>query len=225
MIPITPEDLLRTGPVLLFGMAVAETAVPAGVVVPAGVALATGAGLAYQGYLPWEMVLLASMGGALVGDSIGYWLGRRGARVGSLLPERVRPVAARARVRTEYLFATRALLAVTGGRVIAFVRTVMPTTAGVSGISYPRFLAFDLLGILLWAALYVALGVGAVEGIRAVIRWEAPGFGPALLLLALLGFGAFRLWAARRRRKVGLTAREAAVGADASRADPESEGP
>ncbi len=211
MIPITPEDLLRTGPILLFGMAVAETAAPAGVVVPAGVALATGAGLAFQGYLPWDAVLLASMGGALVGDSIGYWLGRRGARVGPLIPERLRPVAARARLRTERLFATRALLAVTGGRVIAFVRTLMPTTAGVSGISYPRFLVFDLLGVVLWAALYVALGVGAVEGIRAVIRWELPGFFPALLLAALLIFGAFRLRAILRRRRAAGVGEEAEI--------------
>ncbi|TVR60912.1 MAG: DedA family protein [Gemmatimonadales bacterium] len=200
MIPITPEDILRTGPILLFGMAVAETAAPAGVVVPAGVALATAAGLAHGGYLGWDAVLLASMGGALVGDSLGYWLGRRGLRVGPLLPERARAVAARARLRTERLFATRALLAVTGGRVIAFVRTLMPTTAGMSGISYPRFLLFDLLGIVLWAALYVALGIGAVEGLRAMVTWERPGVLPTLLILALLAFGVLRLRILARRR-------------------------
>ncbi len=202
--PITPEDILRTGPILLFGMAAAETAAPAGVVVPAGVALATAAGLAHGGYLDWDVVLLASMSGALVGDSAGYWLGRRGGRVGPLLPERVRTVAARARLRSQRLFATRALLAVTGGRVIAFVRTLMPTTAGMSGISYPRFLAFDLLGVVLWAALYVALGVGAVEGLRAVVSGELPGLLPALLILALLAFGVLRFRTlARRRRSAG----------------------
>jgi membrane-associated protein len=198
---ISPDDLLRTGPLLLFGMAVAETAVPMGLMVPAGVALSTGALLAHQGLMRWELVLLASMTGALVGDSFGYWLGRRGGRVFRRMPESLRDVASRAERRTRALFHGHALLAITGGRMVAFVRTLMPATAGASGISYPRFLIFDVPGILAWALLYTGIGVGAAEGARVLIRRELPGALPAAVIVVLLVGAALRTLAVRRRER------------------------
>ena len=203
MLGISPDDLLRSGPLLLFVMAVAETAVPAGLVVPAGVALSTGALLAWQGLLSWETVLAASIAGALVGDSLGFWLGRRGSFVLNWMPGRLRGVALGAQERSRRLFQNHSLLAVTGGRLVAFVRTLMPATAGVSGISYPRFLLFDVPGVLGWAALYVALGVGAGEGILALIQGQRPGLLPLILLALVVVFAAVRLQLHRRRRGLG----------------------
>ena len=201
---ISPEVLLRSGPLLLFAMAVAETAVPLGLVVPAGVALATGAALAHQGLLPWEAVLAASMGGALVGDSLGYWLGRRGGRLLGGRSGRVGPLVERARLRAAGLFHTHSLLAVTGGRMVAFVRTLMPPTAGVSGITYPRFLAYDLPGVVGWAALYVALGLGVAESVRALLAGGLPGPLPLTLvaLVALALWAQARVWRRRRTARV-----------------------
>lgn len=198
MIPVSPEDILRSGPVLLFAMAVAETAVPAGMVVPAGVALATGVFLAHQGLLPWEAVLAASCAGALVGDSLGFWLGRKGSPWLQRTPGFVGRLTGRAAVRTGTLFRNHPLVAVTGGRLVAFVRTLMPATAGASGLTYARFLAFDVPGVVGWALLYVAIGLGAAEGWRMI----AQGAGPGLLPVALLVVGALFLVVRRLRRAV-----------------------
>ena len=195
--------LLRFGPVLLFVMAVAETAVPAGLVVPAGVALATAAALAHQGLLPWEGVLAAAMVGAVVGDSLGYWLGRRGVRVLDGRSGRLGAVVAAAQLKASRLFRSHSLLAVTGGRLVAFVRTLMPPVAGVSGITYPRFLAYEIPGVVGWALLYVALGLGAAETLRSMTAGGMPGVVP-LLVLALVGVALWlhlRLW--RRRAAAG----------------------
>lgn len=200
---LSPDDLLRSGPLLLFGMAVAETAVPLGLMVPAGVALSTGALLAHQGLMGWEFVLVASIAGALVGDSLGYWLGRRGGGVVRRMPNRLRTLASRAERRTRALFDQHALLAITGGRMVAFVRTLMPATAGASGVSYPRFLLFDVPGVLAWSVLYVGIGIGASEGARVLIRRELPGALPAALLFLILVGVALRLLAVRRRERSG----------------------
>lgn len=202
---MSPDVLLRSGPLLLFVMAVAETAVPLGMVVPAGVALATGAALAHQGLLPWEGVLAASMGGALVGDSVGYWLGRRGSRVLNGRFGRLGSLVGRAHLRATGLFRAHSLLAVTGGRMVAFVRTLMPPVAGVSGITYPRFLAYDLPGVVGWAALYVALGLGVAGTVRALLAGGLPGPVPFLLILAVgtVIWIQVRLW--RRRSTVRRT--------------------
>jgi len=196
---ISPDDLLRSGPLLLFGMAAAETAVPMGLMVPAGVALSTGALLAHQGLMSWEFVLLASISGALVGDSLGYWLGRRGGGMFRRMPDSFHAVASRAERRTRALFHGYALLAITGGRMVAFVRTLMPATAGASGISYPRFLIFDVPGVLAWALLYTGIGIGAAEGARVLMRRDLPGALPAAVILVLLVGGVLRVLAVRRR--------------------------
>jgi membrane-associated protein len=213
----SPDDLLRSGPLLLFLMAVAETAVPAGLVVPAGVALATGAFLAHQGLLGWEVVVPASMAGALVGDSVGYWLGRSGSpflqRTLRRSPERVQRLARGAGERTRRLFAHHALVAVTGGRLVAFVRTFMPATAGGSGMTYLRFLAFDVPGVVGWAALYVAIGLGAGEGWRAVSGEAGPGLAAVLAVLVVLGAVALKV---RVRRKAGTTAADGSAGGTGS---------
>lgn len=196
MIPVSPDDILRSGPILLFAMAVAETAVPAGMVVPAGVALATGVFLAHQGLLPWEAVLAASCAGALVGDTLGFWLGRKGSPWLQRTPGFVGRLAGRAAVRSGTVFRKRPLVAVTGGRLVAFVRTLMPATAGASGLTYVRFLAFDVPGVMGWAVLYVAIGLGAGEGWRMVTE----GAGPGLLPVALLVVGALVFVVRRLRR-------------------------
>lgn len=196
MIPVAPDDLLRSGPLLLFAMAVAETAVPLGLVVPAGVALATGVFLAHQGLLPWALVLSASCLGALVGDSLGFWLGRKGSPLLRRTPGFVGRLAAPAAARAGILFRDHPLVAVTGGRLVAFVRTLMPATAGASGMTYLRFVAFDIPGVAAWALLYMAIGLGAGEGWGLIVE----GSGPGLLPLALL-IVAVALWAGRRLRR------------------------
>jgi len=202
LIELSPQLLLKTGPVLLFAMAVAETAVPLGVMVPAGVALATGALLAHQGYMAWEVVLAASISGALVGDSTGYWLGRQGSRLLQLVPGRMGEGFEGIQVRTAKLFRSHALFAVSGGRLIAFVRTFMPTTAGASGVPYLRFLAFDLPGVMVWAGLYVGLGVVSAEGWRAVhggMNGVEVG-SVVVLLIVLLVLSTWLLFRRARRR-------------------------
>lgn len=175
--------LLRMGPLLLFAMAMAETAVPLGLMVPAGVAFSTGIFLAYQGLLGWEAVVACALAGALAGDSFGYWLGRTGPRLlrrvpwaldpagqlrhaplGRLLDAPLGRLVSGVRRRTRRIFRSYALIAVTGGRTVPGVRTFMPATAGASGITYLRFLAFDGIGVAAWACLYVALGLGTAVG-------------------------------------------------------------
>ncbi|NJD18452.1 MAG: hypothetical protein FIA95_04115 [Gemmatimonadetes bacterium] len=79
-------------------------------------------------------------------------------------------------------------------RLVSFVRTVMPMAAGMTGIPYPRYLAYELLGLAGCVALYVTIGVLAEES------WEL-----ATQLVGLGGAVAFAaagtvLWIAFRKR-------------------------
>lgn len=215
-LPPLAELLPSVGPWLLLVLAVAETAFVTGLVVPAGVATAFGAFLAAEGHFQLPDVVLFAGAGALLGDSIGYWVGRRGG--GGLLRGRGRlgRIARRHLPRTRALFGRHALYAVSMARLVPFVRTLMPMTAGASAVSYPRFLLFDLVGVAGWVAEYVAIGWLAGESWRRVSG--AVGTGWAVLFLG----AALIAWLAARRRALAPPA-DPAGPADAVDADEEGE--
>jgi len=207
-----PEVLLLLGPAVLFFMTFAETAVPAGFLIPAGVAVALGSFMAHQGLLPWEGVLIASALGGLAGDSTGYWLGRRGAGPFRSLPGRLGRLLRLWERSSQRLFQGPTAFAVTIPRMASFIRTLMPTSAGMSGITYPRFLVYDVAGVALWLTLYVAVGVLAGESWRMASGLIGGGWA---LIICLIGLVAWIVaWRRRRRRIVERVVRSAIAGRD-----------
>ena len=72
------------------------------------------------------------------------------------------------------------------GRLVSFVRTLMPMAAGMSGLSYPRFVLFEVPGILGYVAIYVAIGYAAGESWEMAV--QTFGVGGAVLF-AVVGLG------------------------------------
>ena len=102
-----------------------------------------------------ECVLAASLG-ALLGDSIGYWLGYLG------LSERPWGAASRrtrhGRDRARRLFERWGRRAVFLGRFMWFVHPAVPTIAGATGIRPLWFYLGDVPAVLLWVLLYGGIG-------------------------------------------------------------------
>lgn len=172
----------------------AETSFVTGLVVPAGVATAFGAFLAAGGHFPLSDVVLFAGAGALLGDSIGFGVGRHGGRRMLSGGGRLAALARRHLPRTRELLGRHPLFGVSVARLVPFVRTLMPMTAGASGVAYPRFLLFDLVGVAGWVAEYVAIGYLAGESWRWVSG--AVGTGWAVLFVGVL----LAAWLAARRR-------------------------
>lgn len=93
---------------------------------------------------------------AIAGDTVNYWIG---AFVG--------PKAFSGNTRLlkrEYLERTHAFYERHGGktiilaRFIPIVRTFAPFVAGVGAMSYPRFIAYNVIGAVLWVGLFVLGG-------------------------------------------------------------------
>ena len=195
MIP-SGEFLITYGPIVLFVMAFLETAIPLGLLVPAGVTLSLAAVLAHQGVLAWDPILIAAGAGAALGDSTGFWMGRRGALVSPGVTGRAGKVLNRSRQAARRLLRGPPILSVTLARLASFIRTLMPAAAGMSGMTYVRFLAYDLPGVVLWLALYVGVGVLAGESWR--VASGLLGTGWALVFLVALGLS----WILAARRRV-----------------------
>ena len=149
------EDLLNTwGYGVVFAAMVLESA---GLPLPGETVTLLGGYAAGSGHLNLAGVIAAASGGAMVGDSIGYWVGRRAGwplllRVGRWLrqsPEQMETL------RIQFL--NHAGKSVLLGRFVAVLRVLAGPMAGAVGMPYGRFLVFNCTGALLWATTMVSL--------------------------------------------------------------------
>jgi membrane-associated protein len=183
--------------VLLFaGLVVfAEDALALGFVLPGEtVALLAGAA-ARLGHVSLTGVLVVVMTAAIVGDSVGYEIGRhlgpRTLRL-RLLQKRQKKVD-----DAQAFLARRGGAAVFLGRWTAFFRAVMPFLAGTARMPYPKFLAWNAAGGLTWGATVVLLGYAAGASYARVEKTF--GRDAALVVLAVVII-AVVVWRIRKHR-------------------------
>jgi undecaprenyl-diphosphatase len=165
---------------LLFALVGGESA---GLFLPGETALIAAAALVAHGRLDLPVVIVVAAAGAIVGDNIGYLAGRRGLR--RFLRRRQALVA-----RTEAFFARHGAPAVFFVRWVTGLRVVGAWVAGASAMPWRRFLLWNALGGIAWAASVGALGY--VVGRAAARVLGAVGVGLAIVVvvagLALLGW-------------------------------------
>ena len=166
----------------LFGLLLAEYA---GLPLPGETALLGAVVLAGTGSLSLPLVIVVAVGAAILGDCIGYVIGRRGGRVLLLRPGRF--VARRHRMLhgAERFFARYGEAAVLLSRWVPCARYLTPLTAGAAEMSWHRFMVFNVVGGILWvgslatiATYFGAAGAAAFSGLglmaaiaSAVVAW------------------------------------------------------
>lgn len=192
------QQLAEYGPWLLFALAVLETSFVTGLVVPSGLATSVGTVLALEGTFSLSVVVVAAASGGFVGDTAGYWIGRvTRDRVLSGEGKLARLVGRRQEEAGRF-FGRHPVYSVTVARLVSFVRTLMPMAAGISGIAYPRFLAYEILGLAGWVTLYVGIGALAQESWEGAVRLVGVGGAVAFAVTGIVLWTAFTR---RRRRK------------------------
>ena len=174
-----------------------------GFVFPGELAVIVGGVLAAQHKVSLAAVLAAAMAGAVIGDSIGYELGRRfGRRLldGSL----GRLVAHHHLDRAERYLAARGGRAVFLGRFTAALRVLIPGLAGMAGLRYRTFLAYNAAGGVLWAGGFVLAGYFAGDNWHHV-EHVAGRASAVVLLLALVAVAvtAGGRWMVRHQQDLG----------------------
>lgn len=152
---------------LLFTLPALEAPAFLGLVLPGELALLLGGVLAQQGRIPLGGALAVGVAGALAGDSVGYWIGRRwGPRLlSSPLGRRVG--AARLR-KVESLLLRGGGWALVVGRGTAGARVVLPGLAGMLGLRYRTFALWTGAAASVWATAHVLLGYLAGAGWRHI---------------------------------------------------------
>jgi membrane protein DedA with SNARE-associated domain len=169
---------------VLFALIFGESA---GLPLPGETALLTAGVLAGTGRLSLPLVIAVAVVAAVTGDTLGYWLGRRGGR--AVLAHRRGPFAAFRQLaleRGERFFERHGAKTVFLGRFVPGVRVVAAVLAGAGAMPWPRFAIYNLSGAFVWAATVASLASLVGPAIAAAMWIAALGAAVVGGLVALL---------------------------------------
>ncbi len=197
---------------LLFVAVMAESS---GVPIPGETALITAAVLASGGKLQIELVIPIAAAAAIVGDNIGYLIGRRGGRWLLERPGRFQSQRRQALQNGEVFFERHGPKAVFLGRFVLGLRVWASWLAGATHMRWRSFVFWNALGGICWAT---AIGLLAYFlGHAAGNAIEAFGiYGLVAVLIAIAG-----VVIAHRRHQRRVASASSAAHADIAPSDPE----
>jgi membrane protein DedA with SNARE-associated domain len=189
------ESLVQDyGLVILFVLIAMESA---GVPLPGETALITAGVLAARGDMDIVEVIVVAAAAAIIGDNVGYWVGRLGGR---RLLERWEPLerhASRVLPWSERFFKRHGAKTIFFGRFFAVLRVTAAWLAGISRMHWWQFFFWNAAGGICWAVLVglvsYYLGRAAAEAINRY------GLIAGVAIVALLVLGALVYRFIRRR--------------------------
>jgi membrane protein DedA with SNARE-associated domain len=164
---------------------------------PGEAALIAAAVLASQGKLEIELVIAIAAAAAIVGDNVGYFLGRRYGRRLMERPGRTKVRRQVALARGEQLFDRHGAKAVFLGRWVALLRIWAAWLAGIAGMRWRSFLLWNALGGIGWALFFGLLGYWGGEATAHLVARLGVGAAVAIGLAAAGVWG----WLHLRQRR------------------------
>jgi membrane protein DedA with SNARE-associated domain len=167
---------------LLFILVMAESS---GVPIPGETALIAAAVLASQGKLKIELVIPLAAAAAIVGDNIGYQIGRRGGRWLLERPGRFHRQRLEVLATGEPFFERHGPKAVFFGRFILGLRVWASWLAGATRMPWCSFFLWNALGGICWASAIglIAYFVGHSAG-NAIQAFGLYGLAAVLIAIA-----------------------------------------
>jgi membrane-associated protein len=179
----------------VFGLIAIETM---GIPVPGETALIAAALLAHDGQLDIVVLTVIACAAAIVGDNVGFAIGRKGGRRLFAAPGPLHDHRLKLLEHGEPFFAKHGPKAVFLGRWVSGLRIASAWLAGINKMAWPTFLFWNALGGIAWAC-SIALGVYFLGHVAESVISTAGPVAAGLTVLALVGFFVWR----RRRRAAG----------------------
>lgn len=198
---------LAAGYAIIAGGVLAERSIFIGLIIPGDIILALGGVYSSQGKMSLGWVIAIGTVAAIAGESIGFWLGRRyGVRLLRRLPF-FGPRLSRILEESQDYFRKHGGKTVAIGRYATAAGAFIPFTAGAARMPYPRFLAFDVPAIAVWATGISIFGYLFGQNLEFIDK-VLSRFGYGVLAVFVLVFGGrfvWKRWQERRDRKRSKT--------------------
>lgn len=203
MISWLVDQLLKLNPnialILVFLLPFFEASIFLGFILPGETAVVVGGFLAYEGKVPLVLVFVLAIAGAILGDSVGYEVGKKwGDALLDKAPKRiVKPAHV---VQGKQLINRLGGRAVFAGRWTAVLRALVPSLCGTAKMRYRTFLLWNALGGVSWATAFILIGYLAGTAWKRVEGY-ANSAGYVLFGVILVAAIGFTLWNRRRQAK------------------------
>jgi membrane-associated protein len=202
------EGLVRAGgPLLVCIVVFVETGLFVGFFLPGDSLLVTAGVFAAAGTIPLRWLLLPVMLCAIVGDQLGYWIGR-GMGVSLYKREESfffrRSHLQRAHDFYEKYGGKTVILA----RFVPIIRTFCPPVAGAAGMSYSLYITYDIFGGILWVGSMILGGYALGRSIPNVGK-KIHYVIAVVIVLSLLP-AVISILRERRNAKASLTSKHVA---------------
>ena len=197
------EGLVRVGGLMaLIAIVFAETGLLIGFFLPGDSLLVTAGLFAVSGHLElWSLFLFVSLA-AIVGDTVGYFLG---ARTGPRIFSREDSLL----FHKKHLVSTQAFYDRHGGitivlaRFMPILRTFAPVVAGVGNMQYGRFALYNVMGGIGWVVSMTSIGYFLGKTIPDIDRSIHVVIAVVILLSLVPGIVTF-VRTSRRARKLSV---------------------
>jgi membrane protein DedA with SNARE-associated domain len=183
---------------VFFGVMLESSGVP----VPGETVLLLSGALVHRGVLDFGDAVVFGILGAVVGDQLGYWAGRRGGRAFVLRWGRFVLVTPERLARAEAFFDRHGGRAVFLARFVSGLRVFGALVAGTSRMPWGRFALYNALGGAVWATAAVSIGYFLWASISLVERWAGR---VSLSLIAVLTLVLLLRWIYRKASRGDCT--------------------
>ena len=194
------ESIIRvTGLVGVTAIVFAESGLFFGFFLPGDSLLFSAGFLASQGVIPIVPLVICAIVAAILGDSVGYWFGRK---VGPMIFTRPdsRWFSRERLLDARIFFEKHGPKSLILARFIPAVRTFTPILAGVGQMQYRKFLAYNIIGGFLWAGLLPSLGYFLGESVPGADRYITFIVAAIIVLSVLpIAIPLAKAWLAKRR--------------------------
>jgi membrane protein DedA with SNARE-associated domain len=166
---------------VFIGIAVENTGIP----LPGETIVIVGGFLAGSGELNYWLVLTSAIAGAVLGDNLGYWVGKLGGWKFLVRAGRFFRIEEHQLELVKQQFSQNAARAVFFGRFVTLLRIFAGPLAGIAQMPYRQFLLCNFGGAALWSATIVSLSyfLGKLVSLQQVVHWIAQAGLIALLLV------------------------------------------
>lgn len=180
----------------IFIVGIAESLPFVSIIIPSGLILIAAGFIASEGaYHPADLIWAAAAG-SVIGDSIGYYLGRKGGRSFFEKSRFYRPVFLE---KTDEFFDKHGGTSIYIGRFVGALRPFVAFVAGMHKMPYGKFLFFNIPSAVLWVAVYVLVGYFFSAQSKVIGMWIGR---TGYIALAVVLFAAALVYFYARKRKL-----------------------
>lgn len=179
----------------IFLVAFFDSLILAGIVVPALPLLIAIGTMVGMGHINPVYAIVSAALGALVGDGLSYWVGRRwGSNLLTSWPFNKYPTWIE---KGEQLFKRRGVTSILIARFVGAIRPFVPAIAGMAGMPLKKYLPISFVAALLWSVTFLAPGMllgASYDAVAAVADRLAILMGGVILAVGIVVATVLYVW-------------------------------